>query len=277
MGWAETRLVRAAIAAAMIGGSRTVRAQGATLAGVVTAKSHAVADAEVLIAGTAFKTRTDGAGEYRIRGVPPGTYVVDVRMIGYRGAHDSVVVGSAGARCDIALIPEPTAFVAAVSAIAPPTSTSMQISRVDSPADRPGRFLLSSDVLRASESRMAADLLAANFTELRVLRREPTSAYAYAERAGAPSTQQASPDRTLRSVDSLPSACYLTLYVDGKLVYDLDTSAVGASPAAPAPPDLNSYHVGELSAIEFYPADAALPLQYHTGGCGTLLFWSRQK
>ena len=269
--------MRGAIAAAMVGGARTVRAQSATLAGVVTAKSHAVADAEVLIEGTAFKSRTDGAGEYRIRGVPPGRYVVDVRMIGYRAAHDSVVVGPAGARCNIALIPEPTAFVAAVSAIAPPTSTSMQISRVDSPDERPGRFLLSSDVLRASESRMAADLIAANFTDLRVLRRQPTSAYAYAERVGAPPTQQASRDRALRPADSLPSACYLTLYVDGKLVYDLDTSSVAASPGAPAPPDINSYHVGDLSAIEFYPGDAALPLQYHTGGCGTLLFWSRQK
>lgn len=270
--------VRTAIAAAVIGSAQAAHAfaQSATLAGVVTSHSHAVADAEVVVEGTAFKTRTDGAGEYRIRGVPPGTYVVDVHMIGYRGAHESVVVGSGIVRCDVALVAQPTAFVAAVSATAPPTSTSMQISRVESPAERPGRFLLSSDVLRASESRMAADLLAGNFTELRTMRREPSSAYAYAERPGATPAQQAGPDRALRAAEALPSACYLTLYVDGKLVYDLDASAVGAAPAR-EPPDVNAYHVADLSAVEFYPGDAALPLQYHTGGCGTLLFWSRQK
>ena len=276
-GWAVAAVTRIAIAVATISGAHAAHAQSATLAGVVTTKSHAVADAEVMVEGTAFKTRTDGAGEYRIRGVPPGTYIVDVRMIGYRGAHQSVVVGSTDARCDIALVAEPTAFVAAVSAEAPLGSTSMQISRVDAPADRPGRFLLSSDVLRASESRMAGDLLAANFAELRVLRREPESAFAYAERPGARLAGQASPDRTLRAAEGLPSACYLTVYADGKLVYDLDTSAVHGSSAAPTPPDINSYRVGDLSAIEFYPGDTALPLQYHTGGCGTLLIWSRQK
>ncbi|MEO8334950.1 MAG: hypothetical protein ABI664_08260 [bacterium] len=44
-------------------------------------------------------------------------------------------------------------------------------------------------------------------------------------------------------------------------------------------PDFNRFAVGEYAAVEFYPGDASLPLQYSNRGsdCGTLLLWTRER
>jgi iron complex outermembrane receptor protein len=61
-----------------------LRAQTGTVLGRVTAAdSAAVSHATVLIVGTQFRATADEGGGYVIRGLPPGTYTLRVRLLGY--------------------------------------------------------------------------------------------------------------------------------------------------------------------------------------------------
>jgi len=67
---------------------------------------EAVASAEVLVKGTRFAAVAGADGRYVISGVPAGTYVVEVRRIGYAPARrDGVVVGAASVTVDFRLQP----------------------------------------------------------------------------------------------------------------------------------------------------------------------------
>lgn len=72
------------------------RAGGATgsIAGTVTdsATGAPVADATVTLVGTALGAKTGADGRYVLTGVPPGTYRVRIRMLGYSAATATVTV-----------------------------------------------------------------------------------------------------------------------------------------------------------------------------------------
>jgi TonB-linked SusC/RagA family outer membrane protein len=72
--------------------------QPGAIAGTVTAPRTAapLAGANVTIAGTRLAAVTGGDGRYTVADVPPGTYLVRVRLIGYGAAVDSAVVVAAG-------------------------------------------------------------------------------------------------------------------------------------------------------------------------------------
>ena len=71
--------------------------------------SQPVPDAQVVVAGTGFGTRTDASGQYRIVNVPAGLAQLRVMRIGYEPATDSVTVIAGGtATRDLAVRPAPT-------------------------------------------------------------------------------------------------------------------------------------------------------------------------
>ena len=73
-----------------------VQAQQGTVAGQVTDKSNQqpVAGAQVLIVGTSLQARTSREGRYTIAKVPAGQYQVQLRLIGYATATQSVTVAA---------------------------------------------------------------------------------------------------------------------------------------------------------------------------------------
>jgi len=68
-----------------------------TLVGRVTdaATGGRVGGATVMVAGTQLSARTDDAGRFRIAGVAPGRYTVEVQMYGFTSARVPVAVGEA--------------------------------------------------------------------------------------------------------------------------------------------------------------------------------------
>ena len=68
------------------------------------------------------------------------------------------------------------------------------------------------------------------------------------------------------------NTCWVSLYIDGIRVYDATMGAINR-------PDFNRIAVREYAAVEFYPSDASLPMQYSNRGsdCGTLLLWTRER
>ena len=45
------------------------------------------------------------------------------------------------------------------------------------------------------------------------------------------------------------------------------------------PIDLAQFHVSDLAGVEYYPDNAAIPVQLasSSGGCGALFLWTREK
>ena len=41
------------------------------------------------------------------------------------------------------------------------------------------------------------------------------------------------------------------------------------------PPNLDDFSVSTLAGVEYYAGGAALPPQFKSSGCGTLLLWTR--
>jgi iron complex outermembrane recepter protein len=88
-------LVRLLICAslALAGAAGQLVAQAGTLRGTVTDSSGApLANASVTVEGTGLRASTGATGGYEVRGIPPGTHTVRVRLIGYQFASISVAV-----------------------------------------------------------------------------------------------------------------------------------------------------------------------------------------
>ncbi|MFB6240704.1 MAG: carboxypeptidase-like regulatory domain-containing protein, partial [Gemmatimonadota bacterium] len=69
-------------------------AQQGAITGTVTAaqSGNPVSGAQVFIEGTQFGTLTNQDGTYRLEGVPAGQHTVQVRLIGYQRASQTVTV-----------------------------------------------------------------------------------------------------------------------------------------------------------------------------------------
>ncbi|WP_309672970.1 SusC/RagA family TonB-linked outer membrane protein [Gemmatimonas sp.] len=74
--------------------SRALFAQTGTISGKVTdaATAQPIADARVVIAGTAFEAQTNKDGDFRLTNVKPGRTGVSVFRLGYKASRDSVMV-----------------------------------------------------------------------------------------------------------------------------------------------------------------------------------------
>src|ERR1043166_8459822 len=75
-------------------------AQGGVIAGAVVnrASGAPVPSAQVAVAGTTLRTLTDAGGRFRLTDVPGARVVLQVRVIGFRSAEDTVAVGDLEAR-----------------------------------------------------------------------------------------------------------------------------------------------------------------------------------
>jgi len=96
------------------------QAEGSIRGTVVSrADQHPIADARVFVVGTNRASITNQSGQYVVANVPPGTYPVRARLIGYGEGTDTVTVtGGEVATADFSLEPKAMALDAvAVTAL----------------------------------------------------------------------------------------------------------------------------------------------------------------
>ncbi len=87
---------------------RSPRAQAGRILGTVTdaTTGRPIPGAQIVVSGTRFSAIADANGRYLVSNVPPGTYTVEVRTIGYAPAkREGVVVGSGDVTVDLAMQP----------------------------------------------------------------------------------------------------------------------------------------------------------------------------
>ncbi len=103
-------------------------AANATISGQVNdaASQKPVTSAQVALRGTSVRALTDLNGAFRLRAVPPGTYALEVRRIGYEPLIREDVVVRAGESVRLSLVMMPTAFRLAEVTVVPGSFSFME-------------------------------------------------------------------------------------------------------------------------------------------------------
>jgi len=103
----EISFISLLLVPAVLAGQGTVRGRVADAAGAPLARAQISAD----VVGTGLRTTSDDQGRYELRGVPSGSTLIHVRLLGYVPLAVRVTVPSGGAiEHDFTLAPQPIAL-----------------------------------------------------------------------------------------------------------------------------------------------------------------------
>ena len=239
----------------------------AMLTGVVlnAGNGRPLADVEVVVTGVAAPrstpvnraTYTNEQGAFRLGEIPPGKHQLTVRRVGYKVFQDSIPF-SANQGIDRAFVLSAVAELAPVVVEASQLPPSFDAHR----ALGLGTFFTRADLAKLENRTMAA--VFAQVPGVQMIRTLGAKTYLASTRG-----------RQLRSgtgdnVVPPPPACYSNVYLDRTLLY----SGREDEPLF----DLNSISPDRIEAIEFYPAEMMVPVQYmsHNTKCGVIVIHSRR-
>jgi hypothetical protein len=250
---------------------RLAEAQTAALVGTVMRDTlgHALAGGiEVRIPQLNATAATNYLGEFRFTRIPPGTYLVTIRTVGYMPYSDSIAfTANQAVTREFVLSPVATELdpvktrAAGVRRYVSPALNGFEERRLSAK----GGYFVPDSVMRANESRTLPNVLLSRIPGItQVIRND--SVFIASNRSGT--------DGGLVFQKKAGNTCYVTLYFDGVVRWQ------GPKSQTSAPlPDFNSINVSDLAGAEFYPGSASLPIQYGSGGstCGVLLLWTRER
>jgi carboxypeptidase family protein len=227
-----------------------------------------VPNAEVTIAPDRV-ARTSATGDFLIRGIPPGTYLVTVRHLGHKAITTPLTfaAGDSLGRDFVLDIQPPeldTGRVVAARNRAPDKMSAYEDRRHRHQGDAIDSATIEKESYRSLDQLISAHLLAS------IVRYSGSAAIA-SQRGPAVTlsgSEATSGDAADQSKGS-KNACYSQVFLDGMRVY---SPAPGASLF-----DLTKVDVTSLAAIEYFRGPAQTPPIYGGTGanCGTLLLWTK--
>ena len=254
-------------------------AQSGILAGTVTSDSaarHQLVGAEVSIPALQLTTRTNFGGDYQFDRLVAGRYLVIVTSPGFKSVGDSVSVAASGETYHDFVLSTRVAVLDTVVATA-----ASPVTRFISPGLRGfderkkeglGHFIDDS-ILRKYDSYRLSDIILQRVPGVVFTPSRGTALY-------LSSGRKQFPGRVLSGSNSSAYQCWVSLYIDGALVYNYGME--GRSPAGVAPPlrpDFSRINVADYAGVEFYAGGSTFPpwISPTNNDCGVLLLWSREK
>lgn len=242
------RLCAAAAGLVLIAGPLGAQA---VVRGVVTNdRGRRLPGVELSVATLNRTVRSDSAGEYRLV-VPPGTYAIYVRALGYFVVGDTIQPEQ-----DVELIHDFT--LSSLGITLDTVTTNADARRYRSPGLRgfearrksnQGKFVSEDDFRRNADRRMP-DVLR-RVAGMTIVPGRGTSFFAVASRN--------------------KPGCLVTVYLDGALLYDRTVNR------ASGPPDLAQFETRTFAGAEYYASTAIAPAQFRDqSGCGLLVLWTRE-
>jgi len=231
------------------------------VAGIVTDDTARapLAGVEIVVESARRRIITGASGTYFIDSLSPGIHVVLFRKVGYRPVRMRAIL-SAGDTLRrpvmLSLAPVELPPIEVTASSAPPGMEAYAARK----AAGSGHFI-GSDVLRRSENRRVSEIL------VTVSGVKPV----YQRRSGRSISVMVS-SRGSANI-STAKACPMAIWYDGVKIFE--PNAVGNR----EPPDINSYVVNGLEAIEVYRGAAETPAALSGTGasCGTIVLWSRRR
>jgi hypothetical protein len=259
--------------------TRTTLAQArptGVFTGVVTRDTlgHPVAGADISLVALKLSLQTNERGEFRFANVPPGTYLVSIRAIGFAPFADSIAIAPGQTLDgDLTLTPS-TAFLDTLRSTA--SRATLQSRFLEEFETRrkshiTGTFFGDS-ALRTNESAKLSSIVS-QFAGARMIHGNATDVFLAAghdQTDGRPAFY------------SSTSPCFASVYVDSRKLYRANQTMKGTgggnTMADDGPPDLADMRASDYSGIEFYASASAAPVQFSATGssCGVLLLWSRK-
>lgn len=207
---------------------------------------------------------TNYLGEFIFPGLDAGRYVLEVRAVGYTPRRDTIEI-AAGQRIDR----EYSLFKA------PVRLDSVAVNaRVDAPVylrdfesrrkEGFGKFLDSTQLMKAGDNRSFASFLAGRFPGLSVTPKSDVGGVNYLSSGRAACSGKA-------FSCGKPTNCLIALYIDGLPVF-----VPNQTPGNP--PDLDQLRAEHFAAVEWYPSGATAPAQYNSTNslCGVMLLWRKR-
>lgn len=252
-------------AAAIIALPAVAAAQDATFKGRVLVDSieRPVAGAVVAIESLKLQATTDSLGEFTIKGIRPGAYIIMVRRVGF-GALATRMRFTAREIVEADFLMTPN--VQSLPDVKVETKPALKPRMVEFEERRTsasgGRFLTQQDFEKRAYS-WTSDVLR-QLPGLDLVRdsRRPSQYYVAAGRMQVGSGPLSSA--------GTPPPCFAAVVVDGAFVYQ---GNVGELPF-----DINSIGPAAIAGFEYYPSSASIPVKYNSSGrntCGLALIWTK--
>src|SRR5919106_998136 len=220
----------------------TVLRGPARLTGTVLNESNRpVRDAIVEVVRTGMSTATDTAGRFQLANLPVGTHALEVRRVGFAPQHIPVQLASRSPSTVNVVLEKPVRMLDAVEV----TETVYSRRQVELERRRRrgfGHFITREDLERRAASQLS-DVLR-SVPGVRVYS-SPTGNVVVFQRGS-----------------SFSGPCRPTVYLDGMRLgtnEDLDFLA----------------NVNSLEAVEVYTSAGQAPVEFWSGGCGSLVLWTR--
>jgi Carboxypeptidase regulatory-like domain len=240
----------------------------ATLRGVVKAKGGSVLTAaEVVLEPNAGRAKSDAEGRFAIERIRAGEYTITVRAVGYRPLEaDAELRGTDTLSVTFELEPAPQqlAPIRVEAPAAPPVVAKMMAFEERRKAGF-GRFFTRIE-LEKMEHRVLSDVL--RIAGVSMIRRRFECGDGFAPASSRGSLVMKWWDWMECSGLAMPPACYMTIYLDGIVIWDWGDHDI---------PDIGKYQVNSLEGIEVYRGAAQEPieLQKTNSACGAVLLWTR--
>ncbi len=236
-----------------------------------------VRDATVAIEAIGLLARTDSAGRFALRGIPPGTHRVVARHLGSEPVAEAIVL----APNDEVEWEAPLFRLTALSQVtisAKPLDPAL-LEFEEHRRIGLGKFVTREELAKLEGfqvaqvvQRLTAVRLMGNASQAYVNSRRfvppPRSTGECLRNEPVPGSQFYVPTRAERS-RGIQCACYAHVYVDGVLM----------NPGMPADPfDVNQIPVALIESIEWYSSPAQLPVKYArlNSSCGVLVIHRRR-
>ncbi len=219
--------------------------------------------AEVSIVALNLAARTDSLGQFSLKGIPRGTFRINVRHVGYNTiAVDGRFSGTDTIAADFALIPVAVALdTVRVEGSAKVHGKFLEFE--DRRAHGVGAFLTRADLEKDLDRQLGE--IVAKLPGVRINRYGSESAVASSRWSGGAGRGGDTMDR----LKGAPRGCYAQVYIDNVRVFSANVGE--------ALFNINSIAPSTIQGIEYYPSRVETPIQYATSRaeCGTILIWTR--
>ena len=232
-----------------------------------------VPNADIWLDGTTVRTKAGPLGSYRLATTGVGTFRLMVRAVGFRPlAIDAILAGPDTLDVDLVLTPMAVQLAPLEVTTAAPKNFSARMREFEERRSAGfGRFL-DRDLLARYHGPVTTAL--GTIGGIRLVPLPCKAGYAVATGRGNVNLSNA-PNfcRGPNGTYPMPPDCYLSVYVDGVLVWSYGNW--GSEP----PPNMDEIMALELQAVEVYRGSSELPIRYQgtNSACGAVLFWTREQ
>lgn len=229
-----------------------------------------IVNAEVAIDALKLRVRSTADGAFRLGNIAPGTYVVNVRAVGYKPIWVRLSFADADSLERDFLVERSAVAIAGVDVKGKADIRNPKLAEFE--RRRAGGFghFVTQEKIDSFPGRRLSNFMTA-LPGLAIQYGNSTNAtWATGTRPSGSLIKRPSISMSDRARGAKPGVCYATVYLDGIVVYSGKDGEMLF--------DLDQLNPAQVAGIEFYASGAQLPPELNatsSGTCGVVVIWTR--